>query len=141
MKLYIKDNNIYWLDEPLADADAERDVNAVQEEILRNGGTAEWRDGVIKIIPKAAETAEEIQSAGLTKLEFMQRFTDAELDALYTVAKTNVAVEIWLAKFNATTPDDNGYSVYLDDQRTIESVYMLEQAGLIATGRAAEILS
>lgn len=139
MKLYIKDNNIYWLDEPLADA--EQDVNAVQEEILRNGGTAEWRDGVIRIIPRAAEMVEEIQSAGLTKLEFIQRFTDTELATLYTVAKTNVAVEVWLAKFNATTPDEDGYSVYLDDQRTIDSVHMLEQAGLIATGRATEILS
>jgi hypothetical protein len=141
MKLYIKDNNIYWLDEPLADADAEQEINAVQEEILRNGGTAEWRDGVIKIIPKAAEIAEKIQSIGLTKLEFMQRFTDTELATLYTVAKTNVAVEVWFAKFNATTPDDNGYSIYLDDQRTIDSVYMLEQAGLLAIGRAVEVLS
>jgi len=140
MKLYIKDNNIYWLDEPLSDADAEVDVNEVQESILRNGGTAQMIDGHITVVPASVETADVI-SVGLTKLEFMNRFTDTELATLYTTAKTSVAVEIWLAKFNATTPDENGYSVYLTDPRTIESVHMLEQAGLLATGRASEILS
>lgn len=140
MKLYIKDNNIYWLDEPLADADAEQEVNAVQEDILRNGGTAEWRDGQVVIIPKAPEAIENT-SKGLTKLQFMNKFTDEELGTIYTVAKTNVAVEIWLAKFNATTPDEFGYSVYLDDPATIASIHGLELAGLLAVGRAAEVLS
>lgn len=140
MKIYIKDNNIYWLDEPLEGADAEYEVNTVQEEILRNGGTASFKDGQIVIVPKAPEVIEN-KSKGLTKLEFMNKFTDEELGTIYTIAKTNVAVEIWLAKFNATTPDELGYSVYLDDPATVASIHGLEMAGLLAAGRAVEILS
>lgn len=77
----------------------------------------------------------------LSKLAYMNRFADGELAALYTAAKTIVQVEVWLAKFNATTPDADGTSIDLDDPRTIAGVQALEAAGILATGRAAEILS
>lgn len=77
----------------------------------------------------------------LTKLEYMNRFHDAELAAIYSAAKVSVAVEVWLAKFNAATPDADGTSVDLDDPRTIAGVRALEDAGLLGTGRAAEILA
>jgi hypothetical protein len=71
----------------------------------------------------------------LTKLEYMNRFTDAELALIYTEAKTNVVVEIWLEKFKLAS------DIYLDDQRTVSGVQMLEQLNLIAAGRVAEILA
>lgn len=71
----------------------------------------------------------------LTKLQYMNRFTDTELATIYTVAKTNVAVEIWLEKFKLSS------EINLDDPRTVGGVQALEQFGLIGTGRAAEILS
>lgn len=77
----------------------------------------------------------------LTKLEYMNRFTDLELAAIYTAAKSIVAVEVWLAKFNATTPDPDGTAVDLSDPRTIAGVQALEAAGLLEAGRAAEILA
>lgn len=71
----------------------------------------------------------------LTKLEYMNRFTDAELAGIYTAAKSFVAIEVWLAKFNAVKDD-----IDLDDPRTVAGVQGLESAGLLAAGRAAEIL-
>lgn len=74
-------------------------------------------------------------SRKLSKLVYMSRFTDAELAAIYTAAKTVVAIEVWLDKFKVA--DD----VDLDDARTIAGLAALEDAGLLATGRAAEILA
>lgn len=71
----------------------------------------------------------------LTKLEYMDRFTDAELAAIYAAAKTSVEVEIWLGRFKLSS------KINLTDERTIAGVNALETAGLIATGRAAEILA
>lgn len=71
----------------------------------------------------------------LTRLEFMNRFTDAELEGIYTAAKSSVAVEVWLDKFKVAT------EVNILDTRTIAGVNSLETVGLLATGRASEILA
>lgn len=71
----------------------------------------------------------------LTKLDYMNRFTDTELATIYTIAKTNVAIEIWLKKFELAT------EINLDDPRVVGGLQALEQYGLIGTGRAAEILA
>jgi len=134
MKLYIKDNNIYWLDEPLADADAEQEVSDVQEEILRNGGTAEWRDGVIRIIPKAAETVE-ITSSNITKREFLTRLTPEEFAAIKAATTQNSTVDYFWQLFMVAEEID------LSHHDTVAGIHMLEAAGLLATGRATEILS
>lgn len=76
----------------------------------------------------------------LSKLGYMLRFTDAELVEIYSAAKESVAVEVWLAKFNLATPDPDGTAIGLDDPRTIAGLQALEAAGLIAPGRAAEIV-
>lgn len=75
-----------------------------------------------------------------TKLEFMNRFTDAELATLYTAAKQSIALEVWLAKFNAAVPDADGTSVDCSNINTIGGIWALEAAGILNTGRAAEIL-
>lgn len=77
----------------------------------------------------------------LTKLAYMNRFTDLELEGIYSAAKVSVAVEVWLAKFNATTPDADGTAIDLDDPRTIDGLSDMEAATLIGVGRAAEILT
>jgi len=71
----------------------------------------------------------------LTKLNYMNRFTDAELAGIYTAAKSVIQVEVWLEKFKAATDVD------LDDPRTQGGVHALEAAGLIGEGRANEILA
>lgn len=70
----------------------------------------------------------------ITKLEYMNRFTDTELATIYTMAKTSIAIEIWLEKFKLAS------DINLDDTRVIGGLQALEQFGLIGAGRAAEIL-
>jgi len=77
----------------------------------------------------------------LSKLQYMQRFTDAELAAIYSAAKVSAAVEVWLAKFNAASVETDGTSVDLDDPRTIAGLQALEASGLIGAGRAAEVMA
>ena len=70
----------------------------------------------------------------ISKLDYMNRFTEQELASIYTTAKTVVAVEVWLEKFRLSEFVD------LDDQRTVAGVQALEAVGLIGEGRTAEIL-
>lgn len=70
----------------------------------------------------------------LTKLEYMNRFHDDELAAIYTAAKSVVQVEVWLEKFKLAE------FVSPDDPRTLAGLQALEAAGLLAAGRAAEII-
>ena len=69
-----------------------------------------------------------------TKLEFFDRFTDAEQVAIYDAAKTVTQAQIWLDKFKLASDID------VTDPRTIAGINALEAAGLLAAGRAAEIL-
>lgn len=71
----------------------------------------------------------------LSKLDYMNRFADAELAGIYTAAKTVISVEVWLEKFKLAS------DINLDDPRTIGGLQAMEAAGLLAVGRAAEILS
>lgn len=74
-------------------------------------------------------------SVPLTKLAFIDRFTDAELLAIREAAKTAPEVELWLWRF------ERAEDISLSDLRTIAGVQGLESAGLLAEGRAAEILA
>jgi hypothetical protein len=69
-----------------------------------------------------------------SKVDFMSLFTPTEMVAIYTAAKTDVEVEIFLDFMKA--------SDYINtmDQRTKDSVAALETKALIADGRTAEIL-
>jgi len=71
----------------------------------------------------------------LTKLQFRNRFTPAEKVAIYTAASANVSVQIYLDDINAAE------YINLDDASTTAGVAALEAAGLIGTGRTAEILA
>ena len=76
----------------------------------------------------------------ITKLEYMNRFSDIELKDIYSAAKVSVAVEVWLAKFNATTPDPDGTAIDLDDPRVSGGLIALESSGILAAGRTLEIV-
>ena len=69
-----------------------------------------------------------------TRLEFFDRFTDTEQVAIYDAAKLVTQVQIWLDKFKLASDID------VTDPRTIAGINALEAAGLLAAGRAAEIL-
>ena len=71
----------------------------------------------------------------LTRLEFRNRLTSTEKEAIYTAAETSVAIRIWL--------DDLAAAEYIDlaDAATIAAVNGLESLTLIGVGRADEILT
>lgn len=88
-------------------------------------------------------------SRRISKLSFINRFTDVESASIITISKTVIEIETWLFKLNMTTPEPDGTSIDLDDPRTVAGVtailYTLEQAGAIAAGtyqtRVEQILS
>jgi hypothetical protein len=111
-----------------------------------DGVTVEIRDGNMPDMSRWAWNSAildfyEKPRRRLTKLEFMNRFTDTELANIYSAAKLSVMVEVWLEKLKAASPEADGTSVDLDDPRTMAGIQSLEAGGLIATGRAAEILA
>jgi len=75
----------------------------------------------------------------LTKLGFIARLGGDFVNIL-TAAKQSVQVEMFVKMLDWATPDADGTSVDLEDPRVIGALQMLENAGLIAAGRAAEIL-
>ena len=70
----------------------------------------------------------------ISKLAYMERFTDAELAAIYGAAKVSLAVEVWMEKFKLAEFID------LADPRTLVGLQALEANDLIGPGRALEIL-
>lgn len=76
----------------------------------------------------------------LTKLAFVGRL-GADFYAILQAAKVNVDVEMFVKMLDWATPDPDGTSVDLDDPRVVYALNSLEAGGLIAAGRAAEILS
>lgn len=71
----------------------------------------------------------------LTPVEFLRLFTPAERVAIRTAAKTNGVLEDYMALIDAAP------EIHLDDHDVLSGVHMLEQAGLIATGRATIVLN
>jgi hypothetical protein len=85
--------------------------------------------------PPVTPTPEPISRTRLTRLEFRNRFTQVEKEAIYTAAETVVSVRIWL--------DDLAAAEYIEltDPNTIASVEGLASAGLISESRVSEILA
>lgn len=71
----------------------------------------------------------------LTHLQYMSLFKPEELRAIYTTAKSIIDVEIWLDKFKMAG------DISKDDPDTLAGLLAMESVGLIAVGRAAEILA
>ena len=113
-----------------------------QEQVDREAEiyTLNKRAAELRIAPIEITTPEP-KTGRLTKLEFLNRFTDAELEAIYGAAKVSVQVEVFLAKFNAVTPEADGTSIDLKDDRLIAGIRAFEAGKLIGVGRADEILA
>ena len=71
----------------------------------------------------------------LTKLEYLRRFTVEERVAIRAAAEQNAVLADYLQLMELAQDINTG------DPDTIAAVTMLEQAGLIAAGRAQEILN
>lgn len=87
----------------------------------------------------SAEQAAQMPTAALpqkviTKLAFMNRFTMEELAAIYTAAKTEVMVEVFLDKLKIAE------EVNLADAQTIGGLQALAASGLLTEARVQEVL-
>ena len=71
----------------------------------------------------------------VTKLQYLRRFTGPERQTIRQAAKGNPELEDYLAMLEIAQ------DINLDDPDTIAAVNMLEAVGLIAPGRAAEVLA
>ena len=87
---------------------------------------AEWTPGA-PVVERA--------SSVMTKLEYLRRFTAEERVAIRASAEQNQVLADYLQLMELAQDINTG------DPDTIAAVTMLEQAGLIGTGRAQEILN
>jgi hypothetical protein len=71
----------------------------------------------------------------VTRLAFLDRFQDAELVAILAAAAQSTPIQVWVKKLELAGEVD------LDSPRTVAGVRSLEAIGLLASGRAAEILA
>lgn len=71
----------------------------------------------------------------ITKLAYMNRFTNAELVAIYTAAKSSIQLEIWIDKLKLASEVD------LNNEEVKAGLMALETMTLIGKGRADEILA
>jgi len=90
--------------------------------------------------PAAEQSAPSAPLRRLTKLAFVGRL-GADFTTILQASKVNVDVEMFVRMLDWATPEADGTSVDLDDQRVAYALNMLEAGGLIGKGRAAEVLN
>lgn len=78
------------------------------------------------IIPKRPVT--------VSKLEFMNKLTNDELIAIFSLAKTDPVVEVWVEYFKASE------KISLGNNQTISGLEMLVTKGILTSDRINEIL-
>jgi hypothetical protein len=81
----------------------------------------------------------------LTKLEFIELLGPVAYQTILTMSHTSVVVESEVKKFELATPDLDGTSVNLDDQRTIFFIQsiapVLEAQGIVTSNWAESVLN
>lgn len=82
-----------------------------------------------------AETPPVQTGTTLTKLAYLRRFTAEERISIRIAAKSNPVLEDYLALLELAE------EIRTDDPDTVTAVRMLEAVGLLAVGRADEVLS
>lgn len=79
------------------------------------------------------------QAREISGVAYLRRFSQAERIAIRAAAINSAVLDDYLKLLDTTIAQ--GGIVNLDDPDTITAVNLLEQAGLIALGRAAEVLA
>lgn len=83
---------------------------------------------------EAAEAEANNFEVPLTRKQFLDRFSAAEYAGIKAAVEINATLDFYWQKLMVAE------SVYLTNAETVAGVNLLEQAGLIAAGRAAQIL-
>lgn len=89
----------------------------------------------VQAVQFAVTEADRTSPARITRLQFLRRFTDAEMQSIVAAADTSPALKAALLKWQTAE------GIVLTDPATIAGVQALEIAGLIAPGRAEAILT
>lgn len=100
---------------------------ALARETLPDFATEAWNPSVLNFQTKP--------DAQLSQVKFLKRFTPTEYEVIKTAAAVNGTVDYY---FQLMMSADY---VCVSDPDTVAGVTMLEQAGLLGSGRAAEILA
>lgn len=117
-------------------------TNVVESHIDPDGVGSEWiacgnagpgwlYDGVVFSAPPVPTPV----ATPWTKKEFLLKFTPAEYAAIAAATKTNAVLDYYWQLFMVAE------NVLKTDPATIDGINALEGAGLLAAGRAAEILA
>lgn len=106
----------------------------VPEGMLVKGRSGDFPDLTRKAYNPAVLDFYDKPDASLTKREFIKKFTAAEYAGIKAAAAVNATLDYYWQMFMLAE------DVTLSDPDTISGVQMLEQVGLLAAGRAAEIL-
>lgn len=89
----------------------------------------------VRAVRFAVTDADRTTSNRITRLQFLSRFTDAEMQAVIAASDQSPALRSALLKWQ--TAD----GIVLTDAATVAGVEALEIAGLLAAGRSAEVLA
>lgn len=122
----------------LADVDA---VLAQREAVRRSSDAAEAAVAACTTLQElaaltwtAADVAVPVPRL-LTHEQLIKLFTPEEWEAMTQAARTSAAMDAWMRRFSLASV------VNFDDEATVMGIQMLEMAGILAAGRAAEILA
>jgi len=135
MKAYLMDGYIVCTDQPVTGAQAEWELSGTEAELVNAGAAVRYENGAFIITPaKPVIEDATIISNVLTKRAFLSRLTPEEFATIKGAAAQNATVDYWQLFMVSEEID-------LMFPDTIAGITMMEQGGLLATGRAAEILS
>lgn len=127
----VKDDN-----EQPTDFEAKFEVSNIYGELASApGSNIELKDGVLTITPASPVIEEAPTSNIISKMKFLKRLTPEEYEIIKKTSETNATIDYFWQMFMLAEEIDLQYS------DTINGIQMMEQEGLLAQGRAAEILS
>lgn len=111
---------------------------ALQDGKVIDGYPNKTDEDVLTTLKSEQESRAAAQAANVvkvhTRLDFMNRFSMEELAGIYTAAKSEVLVEVFLDKLKLAEHVD------LADPNTVAGVKALAVSGLLTEARAGEIL-
>lgn len=90
--------------------------------------TGMWNETLLDFEPRPVSKKE-------SRLDFIDRFTDDEMELIMNAERTNNKIAVFLQKLNLANEVDR------ESARTINAVNGLESLGIINAGRAAVILA
>jgi len=134
MKAYLMDGYIVCTDQPVTGAQAEWELSGIEAELVNAGASVRYEGGAFIITP-AKPVIEEVVSKVITKRAFLARITPEEYATIKAAASQNAIVDYYWQMFMVSE------EITLDFPDTVSGITMMEQVGLLAAGRATEILS